>query len=159
MHDNDWDLARRRHFTLLPANKIKRFATPKKHYMIRVDPIHSSYAKADEACEAILRNIVEQAPTLRGTRTIHSVRTVESKATPGVQLADLLVGAVMAARHGDIEAEPKKALMRLIAEHLGWKDLLADTKPEAQKFNIWRFWDPTSRQPRPEITRRLTITR
>jgi hypothetical protein len=67
MHDNDWDLARRKHFTLLLASKIKRFATEKKHYLIRVDPIPSSYGKADEACEAILRNIAEQAPSLRGS--------------------------------------------------------------------------------------------
>ena len=157
-HANDWDLARRKHFTLLLANKIRRFATPKKHYRIRVDPIHSSYAKADEATEVILRNLLEQAPSFRGSNTIHSVRTVDSKDSPGVQLADLLVGAVLAARHGVIESESKKALVRRIAAHLGWQDLLSDTLPNAKKFNIWRFWDPTSGHPRPEVTRRLTKT-
>lgn len=158
MHDNDWDLARRKHFTLLLANKIRRFATPRKHYLVRVDPIHSSYAKADEATEVILRHIVDQAPSLRGSSTIHSVRTVDSKDSPGVQLADLLVGAVLAARHGVIESEAKKALVRRIAAHLGWQDLKSDTLPTAQKFNIWRFWDPTAGYPRPEVTRRVTKT-
>lgn len=158
LHENDWDLAKRKHFTLLLANKIRRFATRQKHYLIRVDPMHSSYAKADEAAGVILHNIMEQAPSLHGSRTIHSVRTVDSKDTPGVQLSDLLIGAVMAARHGDIESEPKHALIRRIGYHLGWDDLKADTMPSAQKFNIWRFWDPTSGTPRPEVTRRATKT-
>jgi hypothetical protein len=158
LHKNNWDLARRKHFTLFLANKIRRFAAPRKHYMIRVDPIHSSYAKADEAAEVILNNIMEQAPTLRGTGTIDSLLTVDSKETPGMQLADLLVGAVLAARHGHITAEPKRALVQRIAEHLGWTDLTSDTMPRAQKFNIWRFWDPTSGKPRPEVTRLTTKT-
>jgi Protein of unknown function (DUF3800) len=122
------------------------------------DPIHSSYAKADEAAEVILSNIMEQAPTLKGTGTIDSLLTVDSKETPGVQLADLLVGAVLAVRHGHITAEPKRALVQRIAEHLGWMDLTSDTMPRAQKFNIWRFWDPTSGKPRPEVTRLTTKT-
>src|SRR5690606_29870331 len=100
-HGNDWDLARRKHFTMLLANKIRRFAAPGKHYLIRVDPIHSSYKKADEAAEVILRNIVEQVPSLKGGHVIDSVRTVDSKQCPGVQLSDLLLGAVLEARHGD----------------------------------------------------------
>jgi hypothetical protein len=143
LHGRSWDLARRKHFTLLLANKILRFATPTKHYLIRVDPIHSSYQKADEATERILHNITEQAPRLRGSQTIHSVRTVDSRDNPGVQLADLLVGAVLAARHREADSEAKLALLRHIASHLG---------------NIWRFWDPTSGKPRPEVTRRLTTT-
>ena len=138
------------------ANKIKRFAAPGKKYLVRVDPIHSSYAKADEAAEVILRNIVEQVPSLHGRDVIHSVRTVDSRETPGVQLSDLLLGAVMAARHGEIESSSKQNVIARIADHLGWDDLAADTMPGAQKFNIWRFWDPTSGKPRPEVTRRAT---
>jgi Protein of unknown function (DUF3800) len=157
-HENDWDLACRKHFTNLLANKIKRFAAPGKHYRIRVDPIHSRYAKADEAAEIILQNIMENAPSLKGQHVIESVVTVDSKQSPGVQLADLLVGAVMAARRGEATSSPKIAIQRQIAKHLGWSDLNADTMPHSKKFNIWRFWDPTSGKPRPEITRRQTIT-
>lgn len=158
LHKKSWDLARRKHFTMLLANKIKRFASPHKHYRIRVDPIHSSYQKADEAAEVILRNIIEQQPALKGAGVIDSVRTVDSRSSLGVQVADLLVGAVLAARQGEIEAEAKKALVRRIATHLGWPDLGTDTMPTAQKFNIWRFWDPTSGTQRPEVTRRATTT-
>lgn len=85
---------------------------------------------------------------------IHSVRTVDSKETPGVQLSDLLIGAVMAARHKEITSRAKHKVITRIASHLGWDDLTTDTMPGAKKFNIWRFWDPKSGKPRPEVTRR-----
>ena len=154
-HGGDKDLQRRKHFTMLLAKKIKRFARPGKVYRIRVDPIHSRYAKADEAAETILKNIMANAPGLQSS-TIHSLRTVDSKNTPGIQLSDLLLGAVMAARHRDVTSEPKLSLIHRIAERLGWDALDADTYPSATKFNIWRFWDPTSGTPRPEHTRRQT---
>lgn len=157
-HENDWDLARRKHFTELLANKIKRFAKPGKHYLIRVDPIHSRYQKADEAAEIILTNIIEQQPKLRNHEVIKSLKTVESTESPGVQLSDLLLGAVMAARHNEVSSEAKLSIINRIANHLGWNDLSTDTMPKAIKFNIWRFWDPTSGKPRPEITRKETKT-
>ena len=71
-----------------------------------------------------------------------------------MQMGDVLLGAVMAARHGDVTAGPKLAVIERIAGPLGWTDLRADTFPRASKFNVWRFWDPTAGTPRPEITRR-----
>lgn len=156
LHKNDRDLQRRKHFTLLLAKKIQRFASPGKVYRIRVDPMHSRYAKADEAAEVILRRMIEKKARLPGKQTIHSLLTVDSKETPGVQLSDLLLGAVMAARHGVITAASKTALVARIADHMGWPDLHSDTYPAVRKFNIWRFWDPTAGEPRPEPTRRRT---
>lgn len=153
-HDHDWDLARRKHFTLMLANKIKTFARPGKKYLIRVDPIHSRYAKADEAVEVILRNIIEQESSLQRQAVIESVRTVDSKTSPGVQLADFLLGAIMAARHGDFASTSKRLVIERICERLGWDHLGHDTMPDAKKFNIWRFWDPQSGVPRPEVTRK-----
>lgn len=155
-HEGDKDLQRRKHFTMLLAKKIERFAAPGKVYRIRVDPIHSHYAKADEAAEVILRRLIEQEAGLTGTDTIHSLRTVDSKETPGVQLCDLLLGAVMAAREGKVTSNAKSALIERIATELGWPDLGFDTYPRVRKFNIWRFWDPTSGTPRPEQTQRKT---
>lgn len=155
-HKEDKDLQRRKHFTMLLAKKIRRFARPGKVYRIRVDPIHSSYAKADEAAETILRRMIQKEAGLAGTTTIHSLLTVDSKATPGVQLSDLLLGAVMAARHGVVTSRPKLAILGRIASHMGWPDLRSDTMPQVQKFNIWRFWVPGSGLPRPETTRRAT---
>lgn len=158
LHENDWDLARRKHFTRLLANKIKRFARPGKQYRIRVDPIASRYEKADEAAEKILRSMIKQDSSLANHNIVHSLTTVDSKTSPGIQLSDLLLGAVMAARHKEVTAEPKLKLIQRIASHLGWDDLESDTMPAAQKFNVWRFWDPKSGKPRPEVTRRKTST-
>jgi hypothetical protein len=157
-HKDNWDLARRKHFVMLLSNKIKRFAAPGKCYRIRVDPIASSYKKADEAAGIILQRIIDEVPKLKGSNVIHSLRTVDSKATPGVQLSDVLLGAVVSARRGKATSEEKRRLTNRIAEHLGWPDLHADTLPDVRKFNIWRFWDPTSGEARPEITRRRTST-
>ncbi len=155
-HQNSWDLARRKHFVMLLTNKIKRFAAPGKQYRIRVDPLPSSYAKADEAAEIILRRMLNEDVHLRGMNVIHSLRTVDSKATPGVQLSDVLLGAIVSARRGQATSAAKHSLIKRIAGHLDWPDLLADTMPAVRKFNIWRFWHPTSGERRPEATRRHT---
>lgn len=154
LHDGDWDLARRKHFTLMLANKIKRFAAPGKKYLIRVDPIHSRYAKADECAEVILKNILEREPHLRQQGVIESLLTVDSRTSAGIQLSDFLLGAVMAARHGVVSSASKRVIIDRICEHLGWDDLGYDTMPNAKKFNVWRFWDPTSGTPRPEVTKK-----
>lgn len=156
-HDKDWDLARRKLFVMLLSNKIKRFAAPGKVYRIRVDPIASRYRKSDEAAELILKRQLEQSKPLRGQGCIHSLRTVDSKDSPGVQLSDLLIGAVMAARLGEVEAEPKIRLIGRIARRLGWSNLTHATFEEETKFNIWRFWDPTSGCPRPEPGRGVKL--
>ena len=155
-HNNNRDLARRKHFLMLLANKIKRFAAPDKRYLIRVDPIHSSYSKADEAVEIILQRTIEAVPTLHGSGIVHSVRTVDSKKSQGIQLSDLLLGAVVSARRHKFSSKEKQSIVNLIASHLGWPDLLADTVPSTKKFNIWQFWDPTSNKPPPN--RRYTKT-
>lgn len=154
-HKKDWDLARRKQFVMLLSNKLARFATPKKEYRIRVDPIASRYSKADEAAEIIIERIVSKKPRLQGV--IHSLREVDSRDTPGVQLSDLLLGAVMAARVGEARAHAKLAVIERICSHLGWDSLAYDTKPDVIKFNIWRFWDPTSGEPRPETTERRIL--
>ncbi len=153
LHDRDWDLARRKHFTLFLANKLVRFAKPQKFYRIRVDPLPSRYKKADEAAEVILRNLMQQKRNLR-RETIHSLRTVDSRDTPGIQLCDILLGAIVSARRNNATAAAKLALRDHIAGRLGWPSLEFDTLPREWKFNIWRFWDPTSGTPRPESTKR-----
>lgn len=153
-HDGDWDLARRKLFTMLLGNKIKRFASAEKRYLVRVDPIHSRYQKAEEAAEIILRNIVEQEPTLQRRGVIESLRRADSRTTAGIQLSDFLLGAIMAARHNQVTSASKRAVVARICEHLGWDGLNYDTMPDTKKFNIWRFWDPRSDAPRPEVTRK-----
>jgi hypothetical protein len=150
----DFDEARRKHFTMLLANKIKRVA--QKHpgrteFRAWVDPIASRYQKADEAVEAIANNIVGHMKSKAPPRLKVTTRT--SHETPSIQLCDLLLGAVMAAWQGKVEAGGKLAVMNRIAANLEWADLKADTHVAEPKFNIWFFHDPT-KGPREVTTRR-----
>jgi hypothetical protein len=143
LHDGDMDLARRKHFTALLVNKIRRArkAHPARDQTFRVwvDPIASRYAKADEAVHAIANNVLK---TVFGeVRPVDNVFTKDSKATPSIQLCDLLLGAVLAAWEGKVTSVAKHRVLARMAEHLGWSDLRADTKPHERKFNVWYLWD------------------
>jgi hypothetical protein len=108
-------------------------------FRIWVDPIPSSYEKADEVVEIISNNVLAQA--LGDIRPVDTVITKDSKDTETIQLCDLLLGAVMDAWQQHASSEPKTAIQAYIAEHLGWTDLRADTYPTERKFNIWYFHD------------------
>lgn len=142
-HGGDYDLARRKHFTELLVNKIKRCikAHPGRAYTFRiwVDPIASRYKKADEAVAVISNNVL--APAVGILRPVDKVITRDSKDTPSIQLCDLLLGAIMEAWQQKATSESKQILQGYIARQLGWSDLRADTKPEERKFNIWYFYD------------------
>lgn len=80
---------------LLNAKIRELCSTPggsKKRYHVRVDPLPSRYAKADEAAERIVNNQLMQAI---GHRAVATLFTRDSKLTPGIALADVLLGAVM----------------------------------------------------------------
>jgi hypothetical protein len=151
----DHDEARRKHFTMLLANKAKRAL--KRHpsrteFRVWVDPIASYYAKADEAVQVIGNNILAKVRPKPGAEL--KVTTHRSHETPSIQFCDLLLGAVMSAWQGNVESEGKLALQKHIAAHLDWPDLKADTHVVERKFNIWYFYDPTQR-PR-EVASRKT---
>lgn len=143
-HDGDWDLARRKHFTMLLTNNMKkalrRFPNREHEFRVYVDPIASRYSKADEAVEVISNNILNQK--FRTLDPVKSVITRDSKETPSIQLCDLMLGAVMETWHRKTTNPTKLAIRKCIAKHLGWDDLDYDTKPSERKFNIWYFHDP-----------------
>jgi hypothetical protein len=145
LHGGDYDLARRKHFNMLLTTKIKHCikSHPGREFTFRiwVDPIASRYRKADEAVKVIANNVLAQA--LGSVRPVDSVITRDSKATPTIQICDLLLGAVMDAWQQNSSSEVKAKLQQRIAHHLGWNDLQADTFPTERKFNIWYFYDPT----------------
>ena len=148
LHGGDYDLARRKHFTMMVAKKVAACvaAHPRQQntFRIWVDPIASRYDKADEAVAVISNNLLAQA--IEDLRPVESVRTRDSKTTPTIQLCDLLLGAVMAAWQQQASSGSKAEVQRWIAHHLGWTDLRADTLPRERKFNIWYFHDPTRGQ-------------
>lgn len=157
-HKNDWDLARRKHYTMLLATKIRkalrRFPTREHEFRVYVDPIPSRYGKADEAMEVITNNILNQE--FRKVSPVTSVMTRDSKDTPPIQLCDLLLGAVMETWQQKATNTTKTAVRLSIAHHLGWADLDSDTMPSERKFNVWYFFDPV-REARRVATRRVNL--
>jgi len=155
-HGGDYDLARRKHFALLPKKKIEMLCSggAKKVYHLRVDPLPSRYAKADEAAEKIINASLKKEIGHPAVRTLY---TRDSKTTTGIQVADVLLGAVMDDWAGGSRAVPKQNVKKAIAAHLGWPDLKADTTPFEWKFNIWTFWDPTKGEERPVKTRPVRL--
>lgn len=151
------DEARRKHFVMLLANKIRRALKKnpaRSRFAIWVDPIASSYKKADEAVEVITGRVVRKGagdirPEIRvTTRESHDVRAI--------QLCDLLLGAVMAPWQDTAEAAGKLALQQHVAKQLGWPDLRADTFESETKFNIWLFCNPNHR-PHDVVSRAVTL--
>ncbi len=88
---------------------------------------------------------------------IESLTERDSKDTAGIQLADLLLGASLCPWQGDVTAEPKKRISRLVAMHLGWADTHADTYVHESKFNLWYFYDPTAGEPREVQARKVNL--
>ncbi|MDD9945710.1 MAG: DUF3800 domain-containing protein [Myxococcales bacterium] len=162
-HDRDWDLARRKHFTMLLTSKIRdcmrRHSPREQTFRVWVDPIASRYKKADEAVEVISNNVLKGA--LGEVRAVDKVKTHESHETPSIQLCDLLLGAVMEAWQNRAQAGAKRGaakreLQSHIAAHMGWDDLRAGTFRTERKVNIWYFWD--GRRPRSVMGRRVKLT-
>ena len=158
LHGGDYDLARRKHFTKLIANKVAKCMRKNPHrkheFIIWVDPIASRYKKADESVEVIANNMLAQE--LKSIKPIKNVITHDSKDTETIQICDLLLGAVMEAWQRKSTSPNKQAIQAFVAEHLGWPDLKSDTKPTERKFNIWYFHDKR-RGPREVKTRDVNL--
>lgn len=92
-----------------------------------------------------------------GLPAIKTLFTRSSKTTLGIQLSDLLLGAVMSDICKDQPGQHKREIKTLVAKHLRWSDLAADTKPHEWKFNIWYFHDPSEKRPREIGTRDVNL--
>jgi hypothetical protein len=157
LHKGSFDMARRKHFTMLLTNKIRRAlrAHPERQQTFRVwlDPFSSSYEKVDEVVEIVSNHVLKAV----GQDTcVDGVFTHRSHEKPSIQVSDLLLGAVWSAFEQSAEADAKLKVQQSIAGHLGWPDLRADTKPKERKFNVWVFYD-RSRGRRTCDTRRVTL--
>src|SRR6266702_3742346 len=155
-HDGSYDLARRKHFAMLLRQKVSFFSAGAKDkaYHVRVDCLPSAYRKADEVAFKIVNATLENE---FGVAAVHSLITRDSKSTLGIQLSDVLLGAVMAEVTNEANSAPKLTVRRAVAEHLGWSDLKADTRHSEWKFNIWHFHNPKSGEPRETKTRLVKL--
>ena len=144
---NSADEARRKHFAMLIRNKVALFLgnNRERRFHIRVDKLPSSYEKADEAAHKIVNADLKRRI---GCSAIETLLTRDSKTTLGIQVADILLGAVMSERDPYAgPADSKRAACKLavrthLATKLGWPDLKADTYKSEMKFNVWYFHNP-----------------
>jgi len=159
-HEGNWDLARRKHFIAFLRNRIKRFSLgsrgANRQFHVRVDGGYSHYAKASEAAHKILNAGLALDSKIRNVVT--SFREVDSADTQGVQVCDLVLGTVMAARQGEITAPAKIQLVRHLATRLGWPDLKCFTYPQEPRFNLW-CWHPQGKAQLPGLGPRLITSR
>ncbi len=151
-HDGDYELARQKHYTMLLSTKIKQFSAgaADKRYHVRVDALPFSYGKADEVMHKVANNQVHQALS---TVPVATLRACDSKLTPGIGLADVLLGAAASPWQKEVPGGPKLELAHYVARHLGWEDMGADTRRDQWKYNIWFFHDPVKDGPRLVTTR------
>lgn len=142
-HNGNYETAKQKHFNMLLCNKIARSLRKNREnrFVLSVDDLPFSYHKADEAMHIIANNIIRQKTTI--PKAILQLNEVNSKQCHGVQLCDLLLGAVLSGYQKDSSSERKQALSTLIAEYVGWDKLAYDTLDTEKKFNIWYFYDPT----------------
>jgi hypothetical protein len=164
-HDGSLELARRKHFTQFLSNKIValKAAYPGRKLWTRVyvDQLPYSYRKSGEAIEVIGNRLANKLGSLndlaRDVKPINSVIECDSKRYNGIQLCDLLLGAVSDTWNESSTADHKAEVKRVIARYLGWPgDLRSDTRPEARKFNVWWLTDQFADQ-RPIDTRPVKL--
>lgn len=155
-HHKDFDEVKRKFFALFLQGRLKFLngSAKTKAYHVIVDPLPSRYAKADEAAHKIVNHTLKRDI---GSPLVTKLVTRDSKDAVGIQVADLLLGAVLAGWQGEITAPGKLRLMRYVASHLGWPDTASDTYPHEAKFNIWNFHDPRDQRRTKTRTVRLLV--
>lgn len=126
-----------RTFTLLLNYIADRASLPAEIY---IDNRSDSYAKRHETMQKIGNYMLAQ---LASAGRLDCVQKVESREWVGVQVADILTGAITAAHARKLNStlplhKGKQLAIERLAEMLGWDDLCYDTMP-SDKINIWHF--------------------
>jgi hypothetical protein len=105
-----------------------------------IDNRPAAYDKHDEAMEIIANRMLAN---MESTGTLTDVAKVESVDYPGVQVADMITGAVTSAHRLYLDPtmplnHGKRLAIARMAGVLGWDHLHYDTLPDSS-FNIWHF--------------------
>lgn len=158
LHDDSFKVGFYKHYQELISNGIKKClnAHPNRQAEFRVwiDNLSTGYSKQDEAMDKIISNVLKKE--LGNKYPVTSVISKDSRKAVNIQIADLLLGAVMEAWQCKSSSQGKSDLQKWIASHLGWPDLKSDTKPKERKFNIWKF-HPEPWKPRDIVTRDVSL--
>lgn len=107
---------------------------------VSIDERSDRYAKRDEVIQTVGNRMLAK---LAATGRIRSVKKTSSSSVSGIQVADLLTGAINTAHVCHLCPSfavhaGKRLAIRRMASMLGWTNLAHDTFPH-DKFNIWHF--------------------
>lgn len=105
-----------------------------------IDDRSDAYPKHHEALETIGNRMLVN---LQSAGRLRGVRKVSSKDHPGIQLGDLLTGAINTSHRLYLDQntftnDGKRLAIARLAEAVGWDSLHYDTWPHS-RFNIWHF--------------------
>lgn len=125
-------------YTQLLHDKARQ--SGKSTYDVYIDHRTDTYNKQHEVVQIITNHMLAQ---VQKTQRINLVEKTDSKLLPGIQVADLLTGAINTGHRLYLESDlqinaGKRLLLSRIADLLGWDLLCYDTYPQP-KFNIWHF--------------------
>jgi len=114
-----------------------------------IDDRSDEYSKQHEAVETIANRMLNK---LHSSGRLDRVTKVRSHDYPGIQVADIMTGAVAASHRLYLDPKArlnagKRLAIQRMAALLGWDALHYDTYPH-DKFNIWHF--PTEYRATPE---------
>lgn len=114
--------------------------TLKGQISAKIDDSTDSYPKQHEVVQIIANHKLADAPP---SAQVRNVEKTNSKASQGIQVADMLTGAINAAHHKFLNPNlkidaGKELFIERMAQILGWDDVVYDTWPNAN-FNIWHF--------------------
>lgn len=129
-------------------------------FQVYIDQRSLEYSKQEELMMIITNNMLSSLPT---KSRISQVKMENSKLHWGLQVADILTGAVNTSYMHYLDSTLKFPLAKRIAvvkmaRMLGWKRLDFDTYPN-QKFNIWHFPKETRGVPKTlDVNIDLSIT-
>lgn len=105
-----------------------------------IDERSDSYPKRHEVVETISNRMLAQ---LASRGRIESIEKVNSKSYVGIQVADVLTGAMNSGHQCFLDPATeintaKRVTIQRLSAMLGWNDLCYDTMP-SPRFNIWHF--------------------
>lgn len=132
-------------YTYLLKNTAKQV---KSKLIVLIDQKCDKYKKNDEVIGIVANNMLAK---LGSDRTIQEVTMNDSKEHLGLQVVDILTGAVNSGYMKFLMPEltlskAKEAAFIKMAQMLGWDKLVYDTYPN-KDFNIWHF--PSENRSRP----------
>lgn len=120
-----------------------RFSKTGQDHLVYIDHRSDSYDKQDEVVEIITNRMLNQ---IRSKSKLIEVQKTNSQLYPGIQVVDIITGAINAAHNRYLNPgmqlnKGKQILIDRLSNILGWDDLCYDTYPD-EEFNIWNFpWE------------------